>query len=211
MPTSDLLTAGHDRQRLDTVVSFDRRSRRPLILIIGYAAAAPVSLLPVSLNGDIRYEVGAQTTSPTGASGTFTHRPLLYRLMMAGVIRPAGEVTGRVGEFETVLRIEATLLCVVAGALLWFGVRRHHRESALPVAVAVTAALVLVNPRADAGARLAGRAHHRRRGRAWSGDGSTPGGRRRPLAGGGRCRQDRHPPHRTHRPDHPAPATCCPA
>jgi hypothetical protein len=102
--------------------------------------------LRYGLPGDVRFEIGTQQVSPAGAAGTFTHRPLLYRLLMAALVFPAEAVGGRLATFEMMLRCEALLLTAAACALLWSGLRRRHPDAALPVAMGVFGALLLVGP-----------------------------------------------------------------
>jgi hypothetical protein len=44
--------------------------------------------LPYGLHNDIRYEIGVQAVSDQSAAFTFSHRPLLYRLLLAALAWP---------------------------------------------------------------------------------------------------------------------------
>jgi hypothetical protein len=102
--------------------------------------------LPTGVNGNIKYEVGTQQTSPNDPAHTFTHRPLPHRLLMAALIRLAAALTDGYWGFETVLRVEAAVLVVVAGIVLRLGLRRFMPEAATAIAVMVSGAALLMGP-----------------------------------------------------------------
>ena len=102
--------------------------------------------LPYSFSGDIRYEVGVKEVSGHNAADTFTHRPLLYRLLSAAITAPAQALGSDVGEVEVILRAECAALGLLAGLLLWTGLRHRIKADATPVALVVAAALVLMGP-----------------------------------------------------------------
>lgn len=102
--------------------------------------------VPAPLDGDIRYEIGAQATSPADAAGTFTHRPLMYRLLMSALVVPADGLSNDMVWFERVVRLEALGLAFLAGVLLWLGLRRYVPALATTLGVVVTAALSLIGP-----------------------------------------------------------------
>jgi hypothetical protein len=117
-------------------------------LVVLAAGLFALSLVTVSapLDGDVRYEIGTQTTSPASAAGTFTHRPLMYRLIMSVLILPARAAADGVVWFERAMRLESLALACAAGLLLWVGLRRHWPEVAATLALTVTAALALLGP-----------------------------------------------------------------
>ena len=102
--------------------------------------------LPYSFGGDIRYEMGVKAVSGHGAVDTFTHRPLLYRLLSAAITAPAQALGSGVGAVEVVLRAECAALGLLAGGVLWLGLRRRAGADAGPVALAVASSLVLLGP-----------------------------------------------------------------
>ena len=60
----------------------NRRNRLGHGLVVVLVAAVT---LPYSFSGDIRYEIGVKEVSGYTAADTFTHRPLLYRLLSAAI------------------------------------------------------------------------------------------------------------------------------
>lgn len=102
--------------------------------------------LPYSFSGDIRYEMGVKAVSGHPAADTFTHRPLLYRLASAAITAPAQAAGGSIRQLEVILRAECVALALLAGMLLWLGLRRRVGADAAPVALVVAAALVLMGP-----------------------------------------------------------------
>lgn len=120
--------------------------RAPRVVAVVVLVVVSVLTLPDGLPNDIRYEIGAKAVSPFGPAGTFTHRPLLYRLFTSAVFAPAHFFGRRGALFEFFVRGEAVALAAVASVLLWAGLRRCRPEVAVPVAVAVFAAQVLMNP-----------------------------------------------------------------
>ena len=113
-------------------------------------AVLAVCLVTLSypLHGDVRHEIGVQAVSGHSAAGTFSHRPLLYRLIVSVLAWPADLVTTSTRSFELVLRVEAVGVALVACILLWLGLRRHRPGEAFPLAAVVFAALVLMSPSA---------------------------------------------------------------
>ena len=110
--------------------------------------AGSLITLSYPIHGDVRYGIGVQAVSGQSAAFTFTHRPVLYRVLTAGFAWPAEMVTTTVRQLEMVLRIEATAIALAASLLLWFGLRRHRPNQALPIAGVVFAALLLMSPSA---------------------------------------------------------------
>jgi hypothetical protein len=118
-----------------------------LVAAAAMAVTAAVLTLGYPVHGDVRYELGTTAVSPVGPAETFTHRPLLYRLVMAVVAAPVNRLTDDVVAFEFGLRVTAVALAAVAALLLWRGLRRPNTaEYAGPVAVAVFVALTLMSP-----------------------------------------------------------------
>lgn len=121
-------------------------------LVVGICLLAAISLLtlPYGLPNDIRYEIGAKEVSPYGPAGTFTHRPLLYRLITSLMVAVVDLVANHRSSFEIGVRSEAVLLAAAASLVLWLGLRRYAGSSwpagAVGVAVAVFGAQVLMNP-----------------------------------------------------------------
>jgi hypothetical protein len=120
-------------------------TRGSVVLAAGIVALSLVTVA-APLDGDVRYEIGTQSTSPASAAGTFTHRPLMYRLIMSALILPARAAADGMVWFERAMRLEALALAFVAGLLLWAGLRRRWPEVAAPLALTVTAALALIGP-----------------------------------------------------------------
>lgn len=102
--------------------------------------------LQYGLTGDVRFEIGVQQVSPAGPVDTFTHRPLLYRLLIAALIAPAEAVTSGIAGFELIMRCQAMLLAGACCVLLWAGLRRHQPHASVPVAIGVFGALTLIGP-----------------------------------------------------------------
>ena len=117
-------------------------------LVVGVCLLAAISVLtlPYGLPNDIRYEIGAKEVSPYGPAGTFTHRPLLYRLITSLMAAVVGLVTSHRTFFEIGIRSETVLLAAAASVLLWAGLRRYWSAGAVAVAVAVFGAQVLMDP-----------------------------------------------------------------
>jgi len=126
-------------------VSTAAATRGPIVFAAGLVALSLVTI-SAPLDGDVRYEIGAQTTSPASPAGTFTHRPLMYRMVTSGLIGVADRFTDGVIEFERVMRLESLVLAFLAGLLLWLGLRRRWPELGAPLSLTVTAALVLIGP-----------------------------------------------------------------
>lgn len=120
-------------------------TRGPIVFAVGLVA---LSLVTVSspLDGDVRYEIGAQSTSPASAAGTFTHRPLMYRLIMSVLILPARAAADSLVWFERAVRLESLALAFLAGVLLWVGLRRRWPAIAATLGLTVAAALALIGP-----------------------------------------------------------------
>ncbi len=113
-------------------------------------AAAVLGALAVyllaPLDGDIRYEVGVKAVSLHSASETFTHRPLAFRLLMAGVARVADALSFGITSFEATVRLIGLALAVGAAVLLGFGLRRHQVVAPGLHALIAAAAVVFMGP-----------------------------------------------------------------
>lgn len=106
----------------------------PAVVIIAAGCAA---LLP--LNGDVRFQAGVEQTSSVPVAETFTHRPMLYRLIMAAAFAPSrlfGESSRR---FEFAMQVSALLLCCLVGLLLY----RALRDRGLPAGTAQSLAVAV--------------------------------------------------------------------
>ncbi|MFT4296624.1 MAG: hypothetical protein QM582_14550 [Micropruina sp.] len=119
------------------------------------AALGTIASLGYLVNGNIRYEVGVVRVSGYSAAETFTHRPIVFRLLSAAQswlpelassqAGPAGSWT-RVWVFEAGFRLVAAGLAAAAASLLWLGLRRRTGSMAWAYALAVYAALVFTAP-----------------------------------------------------------------
>ena len=107
-----------------------QRNRLGTGLVVVLVAAVT---LPYSFSGDIRYEMGVKEVSGHNAADTFTHRPLLYRLVSAAITAPAQALGSDVGEVEVILRAECAALGLLAGLLLWTGLRHRLNVDASAV------------------------------------------------------------------------------
>lgn len=120
-------------------------ARGPAVLAAGLVALSLVTVT-APLDGDVRYEIGAQATSPASPAATFTHRPLMYRLVMSGLLALDHRFTDGLVEFEQFLRLESLILAFLAGLLLWTGLRCRWPAVAATLSLTVVAALVLIGP-----------------------------------------------------------------
>ncbi|MET1008251.1 MAG: hypothetical protein ABWX96_22075, partial [Propionibacteriaceae bacterium] len=105
-----------------------------------------LTFLLAPLNGNLRYEAGVKTAATASAAGTFSHRPLAFRVLSDGVFRVSAAMTDTIVGFELAVRLVVLLLAVSAGLLLWQGLlRRGVRDAGLHAGV-VVGALVLLGP-----------------------------------------------------------------
>ena len=116
---------------------------------------ATVATLGLLVNGNIRYQVGVGRVSGYSVAETFSHRPIVFRLLSAGQAWLPDRVGGLVGPasswsnvwaFETGFRLVAAVLAAGAAVLLWRGLRTRWGSAAWPYAVAAYAALVFTAP-----------------------------------------------------------------
>ena len=127
--------------------------RRPWILIA--AAVATLLVVGYPLNGNLRYETGVHRVSGFSAADTFSHRPMLFRLVSAGqawLPTQASALFGEPGSFQRAWAFEAGyrllgfIACAAAGVLLARGLRRWLGSAAWAYGLAGYAALVFTAP-----------------------------------------------------------------
>ncbi|WP_169923834.1 hypothetical protein [Propionicimonas paludicola] len=123
--------------------------------VVAGSALAAVALLGFMLNGNIRYQVGVGRVSGYSVAETFSHRPILFRLLSAAqawlpeqVSRLAGPTTSWEGivVFESGFRLIAMLAAAGAAVLLWRGLARRWGTAAWPYGMAAFAALAFSAP-----------------------------------------------------------------
>ncbi|MBP2415352.1 hypothetical protein ACFFOM_02765 [Microlunatus capsulatus] len=125
---------------------------RPLVgrVGVGLACAAVLAaclvFLVAPLNPNLRYEAGVKLVSDGSAAGTFSHRPLAYRLVMDAVFRAARASTSGVVAFELAVRVLLVLLALAAGALLGRGLARQGVGAPWLHAAVVAVGLVVLGP-----------------------------------------------------------------
>ena len=96
------------------------------------------------LNPNLRYEAGVKLAGTDTAAGTFSHRPLAYRLVTDAVFRTADLLSVGPVTFELAVRVLLALLALGAAVLLQQGLRQQHvRYPGLHAAV-VAGALILL-------------------------------------------------------------------
>lgn len=115
------------------------------VILAGFAVA---SVMP-GLNGDVQYVIGGlrATEGHETFIGTFVHRPIAYRAVIAGLdgaAQFAGLDPRSLAAYESFIRIGALALVVATAALLWWGLRRWMpRSDALAIAGSVGIALAM--------------------------------------------------------------------
>ena len=123
-------------------------------MIVGLALAT-LATLGLLVNGNIRYQVGVGRVSGYSVAETFSHRPIVFRLLSAAqawapewVSEPTGSAGSwaRVWTFEVGFRLVAAILAAGAAMLLWRGLRTRWGSAAWPYGVAAYAALVFTAP-----------------------------------------------------------------
>lgn len=120
-----------------------------LAALVGLAVLATAGF---PLHGDVRYELGTHRVSTFSVAETFSHRPIVFRLLtefhawlpdqIATAFGQAGSMANAVA-FEASYRLIAYLLCAGAGAVLWAGLRTRT-TNASAYALAAFAGLALV-------------------------------------------------------------------
>lgn len=124
-----------------------RRVRFRIGVVVLAAAVLGVlaTFLWAPLNGNLRYEAGVKIVGGS-AAGTFSHRPLGFRLLMDGVFRAARAGSSTVEGFELAVRVLLAGLTVGASLLLWRGLKRRSVPAAGWYGVVTAAALFLLGP-----------------------------------------------------------------
>ncbi|MDN5725666.1 MAG: hypothetical protein L0G99_07000 [Propionibacteriales bacterium] len=118
------------------------RNPYPLI-VLALLICVAVLTVPAPLANDIRYEIGTHAVSQFGVAQTFSHRPLMHRFIMELFFAPSYALSSdRIG-FEIVMRVLAIVFSGLAGAALWYGMRRRLPRLASPISVAAVAGLLL--------------------------------------------------------------------
>lgn len=115
-----------------------------LALTVTAVAGATITYLLTPLNNNLRYEMGVHDTSVFSAAGTFSHRPLAYRLLLHGMSEVADRLSFGLSSFEVMLRLLGLGLAVAAGVLLWLGLRARGVSSPGLHAVIAVAAVVFM-------------------------------------------------------------------
>lgn len=72
-----------------------------------------VTYLLAPLNGNIRYEAGVKEVVTASAAGTFSHRPLAFRMLIDGVFRLANALSVGTASFEFMVRVLVAAMAVV--------------------------------------------------------------------------------------------------
>ncbi len=95
------------------------------VVVLGVAATYFVA----PLNPNLRYEAGVKEVTGS-AAGSFSHRPLGYRLLTDVIFRVARLIPGGLETFELAVRVLLALLATGAAVLLWRAlVRRGVRHA----------------------------------------------------------------------------------
>ena len=68
----------------------------------------------------------------SSAAGTFSHRPLAFRMLMDGVFRLAHALSVGTASFELAVRLLAAAMAIGSGVLLWRGLLKYARTTARP-------------------------------------------------------------------------------
>jgi hypothetical protein len=107
------------------------------------------------VSDNIRYVVGLLEVSGHSPAHTFTHRPIVYRWVVAAQSALSGLASERVGDphspvrmaaFETGFNLVAVVVSAGAATVLWAGLRRRWPRPAPFYGVAGYAALALLTP-----------------------------------------------------------------
>lgn len=111
----------------------------------GAAAVGALSTFVLSpLHGNVRYEVGVKAVSQFSAAGTFSHRPLAFRLLMDAIAKLADALSFGITSFEVVVRLIGLGLAIGASVLLWLGLRARGVVAPGLYALVAGAAVVLM-------------------------------------------------------------------
>ena len=76
---------------------------------------APAIYLVSPINGNIRYEAAVKQAGTSSAAGTFSHRPLAFRMLMDGVFRLAHALSVGTASFEPAVRLQAAARAIGSG------------------------------------------------------------------------------------------------
>lgn len=106
----------------------------------------------IGLGVDVQYVLGGLITAGAGGAGgpldVFVHRPLVYRLLLAGLQGGANLVSPRPAGLtaQLMVRMETYLLVLAVGTGLWWGLRRHLPETASRLTGLAAAASLCLAP-----------------------------------------------------------------
>ena len=127
-----------------------RRSLPRTWVWVGVTTAALLGALAIYLvspiNGDIRYEAGVKQAGTSSAAGTFSHRPLAFRMLMDGVFRLAHALSVGTASFELAVRLLAAAMAIGSGVLLWRGLLKYRVRQPGLHAIVVVGAILLISP-----------------------------------------------------------------
>lgn len=147
-PTGHPLVAGTSpaASSVSAVLHTPRRVRHRFAVVVTGVAVLGLALMDLAapLNANLRYEAGVKIAGTDTAAGTFSHRPLAYRLVMDAVFRSAHLLSTGAVTFELAVRVLLALLALGAGFLLRQGLARHRvAQPGLHAAVAVGGLVML--------------------------------------------------------------------
>lgn len=123
--------------------------------MVATAVLATLGTVQYPVSDNIRYVVGLLRVSGYPPAETFTHRPIVYRLLMAMqawlpdvASRQFGEPHSvpRLAAFETGLNVVSVGWALGAAALLWAGLRRNHPQVAWVYGIGAYATLAFLTP-----------------------------------------------------------------
>ena len=127
-----------------------RRSLPRTWVWVGVTTVALLGALAIylvsPLNGNIRYEAGVKQAGTSSAAGTFSHRPLAFRMLMDGVFRLAHALSVGTASFELAVRLLAAAMAVGSGVLLWRGLLKYGVRQPGLHAIVVVGAILLISP-----------------------------------------------------------------
>ena len=115
-----------------------------MVILACGAVEVTLMYLLTPLNANPRYEAGVKLAGADTAAGTFSHRPLAYRLVTDVVFRTADLLSVGPVTFELAVRVLLALLVLGAAALLQQGLRQQHARCPGWHAVVVGGALILL-------------------------------------------------------------------
>ncbi len=115
-----------------------------MVVLAAGAVGVTLMYLLTPLNPNLRYEAGVKLAGTDTAAGTFSHRPLAYRLVTDAVFRTADLLSVGPVTFELAVRVLLALLALGAAVLLQQGLRQQHVRYPGLHAVVVAGALILL-------------------------------------------------------------------